>query len=134
LTSVYTITRFTENYIKMVYVPLTNSNKKVVMYEKDFDMLLRLGVRLPFKIADGRVVVRSNGRNINVSRLIFDAKAGQKVGPLDGDHLNLRRNNLVLAIGRRTNSAARDMIVTPIRPRKYELRYVNQYIKERTCG
>jgi hypothetical protein len=48
LTKVYEIIRFTENYIKMVYVPLSNTKKKAVMHEKDFDMLLRLVVRLPF--------------------------------------------------------------------------------------
>jgi hypothetical protein len=75
------------------------------------------------------VVIRSGGCNITVSRLIFNAKAGQKIVPLDGDALNLRRSNLVLAIGTSKN-AAREMIVKPIRQRKYELRYVNQYIRK----
>jgi len=81
---------------EIVTVPLSNIDKKVILYKDDFNELLSLGVVPKWTLNANLVLAR--GR-MPIGRLIVDAKKGEKVEVLDGSPLNLRRSNLFVSLG-----------------------------------
>ena len=72
--------------------------------------LIRLGVNMKWKLANGAVWSQMNNRKVSVARLICDAGVNQRVLFLDRDPLNMLRENMVLAPGV-GKYRARDQIV-----------------------
>jgi hypothetical protein len=95
----YEILHTKENDHNLVIVPLSNSNAKAKLYEKDYDYLHSLGVGLPWKLFQGYVAVRNNNKDISIARLIKGAGKGQTVSYADSNPLNLKRANLVIKGG-----------------------------------
>jgi hypothetical protein len=95
----YEIRHINENGQNLVIVPLSNSNSKIKLYEKDYDYLDSLGAGLPWKLYLGYVAVRNNDKDISIARLLALAAKGQKVSYADGNPLNLSRPNLVIKPG-----------------------------------
>jgi hypothetical protein len=95
----YEIRHTKETDQTLVIVPLSNSNAKVKLHEKDYDYLDSLGVGLPWKLFQGYVAVRNNNKDISIARLITAAGKGQTVTYADGNPLNLTRANLVIKGG-----------------------------------
>lgn len=100
------ITTIAEGGKLLCYVPLNaDGRRSAVIWKDDFDFLLTLGVKDSWFTtgkADRYVVCKipgRKGRNIQVSRLMLNAGAGQVVRYRDGDSYNLRRENLYLDCG-----------------------------------
>ena len=96
-------------------VPLAGSPTPAQLFAEDFDAIKAAGVSDQwFLDSDGKglAYVRarrkdpaSNAHNIAVARLIMQPEPGEKVCYLDGDRLNLRRDNLTLERGGRRAKA-----------------------------
>jgi hypothetical protein len=82
---------------QLITVPLTNVDQSAVIFKEDFDFLLSLGVDPRWRLSANLVLVR--GKHEPVSRLIVDARKGEKVRYKDGDPTNLRRSNLFKVSG-----------------------------------
>lgn len=106
----YEITHLIENGRKVVQIPLSNSNRNVKLYRRDYLELEALGASLPWKWSQDCVYVRNNNRNVSIARLILDADKGQKVSYIDGNPYNLIRTNLMRIRGGGL-SRARGLIV-----------------------
>jgi len=104
----------------LVSVPLTNTDKTVVLYQEDFNDLIRSGLSPLWRLMQGQVLERGRAR-VSISRLVKNAKAGQKIYFIDKDPCNLRRSNLLTAIGC-SKSKTRDKLKN--RPR-------SSFLKER---
>jgi hypothetical protein len=122
-----------ENSKGLVKVPLLNSDRYATLYELDFNELIDLGLSSVWKLGtDGVVHVSVPGRtNLSVARVITDAFT-QRVGYLNGDKTDLRRDNLVLdSNGRRAKLRARDLIVpVPRLGSKIEIEHVYKQGKQ----
>jgi hypothetical protein len=103
------VERYKEGRDKLVKVPLARSKLPAILFEKDFEDLMALGVSIRWRLYHNQVVVRCNGKDIAVGRLIRHAEPFQRVEIRDGNPLNLRRNNLMLASGT-SRYAAREMV------------------------
>jgi hypothetical protein len=108
---------------KIVIVPLTNSSRKVKLYQEDYEALERLGVGLPWRWNQEQVWVRNNNRNISVARLIVDADKGEKISFKDGDPANLIRSNLVRIPGS-SKYRAREHVALKFSGKPQEVRHV----------
>ena len=82
----------------LVSVPLTNVDKVAVLCQSDFNELIESGVDPRWRLADGKVVERGKAK-LNIARLITKAGKGDKIMFRDRDMLNLRRSNLIVAVG-----------------------------------
>ena len=120
------IEHFDEGKEQLVRVPLANSDKQAILFEADFDDLISLGVYPPWKLYQGHIVSRNNGRVIAIGRLIRHAEAGQRVDTKDGDPCNLRRSNLVISPGP-SKYAARGDLVRPYKS-KIELQHTYEAV------
>jgi hypothetical protein len=116
----------TENKIKLVHVPVLYTPHRAVLEEHDFDKLIRIGVSPPYRFHQGQVVHRCNGRNIALSRLIYDCDKGYKIILLDQDQFNLRRSNLVRSPGS-SKHRARDLLVREFKRFKPELKHTTHF-------
>jgi hypothetical protein len=105
----YEVIHAYEDGRKIVIVPLSNSKRKVKLWETDFNELMRLGAGLPWRLVQGTVYVRNKNHLTAIARLIVDADKGQQVSLLDGDACNLLRSNLVRIAGN-SRYRAREMI------------------------
>ncbi len=76
--------------VPIISIPIANSNKPAILYQEDFDLLLSLNI-------DPRWTFNAN--LLPIARILFDAKAGEKVRYKDGNSLNLKRDNLLKAKG-----------------------------------
>jgi hypothetical protein len=97
----------------VVYVPLGARRKAkpkgegdqlryAVIYKEDFDLLAKIGVRFDnwYAATSDRVAFRAFGdRTIGVARLLLKAEPGSQVQYLNGNSLDLRRDNLWLKPG-----------------------------------
>ena len=96
-------------------VPLAGSPEPARLFAEDFAAIKAAGVSDQwFLDSDGKglAYVRarrrdpaSNAHNIAVARLIMQPERGEKVCYLDGNRLNLRRDNLTLERGARLAKA-----------------------------
>ncbi len=71
-----------------------------IIEEIYFDALISMGVSSNWNTTNGNVIAKGiNSRNVSIARIITGAIAGQRVKYLDGNPLNLRRENLSLIDG-----------------------------------
>jgi hypothetical protein len=84
---------------RIVTVPLTNSERKVSMLEKDLDGLIARGFPLTWRLAGKVVLVTGKGR-MPVARLMVEAQKGDRVIFKDKDPCNLLRSNIIHADSR----------------------------------
>jgi hypothetical protein len=94
---------------QLVHAALANTDRRATLYAEDYERILAMGFSPCWSITStgGRfeyvlVAARStaNGkRSLTVARLVAEAGKGQRVGYLDGDRLNLRRDNLTINQG-----------------------------------
>jgi hypothetical protein len=82
----------------VVTVSLTNTDKKAVLYQEDYNKLIEQGLDPRWKFLQNRVVLRGE-RKIAISRLIMKAGKGDIIKYLDWNPLNLKRTNLMVAKG-----------------------------------
>ncbi len=95
------VVHFEEGKQSLVGVPLEGSKLRAILLKSDFHDLMSLGVSTAgWRLYHKQVVVRNNRWYVSVGRMIRDADKNQKAMPRDGDPLNLRRDNLMLAPGR----------------------------------
>lgn len=81
-------------------VPLSRNGKSQATIDlEDYELLMSLGVSPNWQCAGGSVVARTPKGPMLVGRILTDAKAGQQVRYLDGNPLNLRRENLIIKQG-----------------------------------
>ena len=106
------IENFREGKHKLVAVPVRTVKSKFVLYVDDFNDLMALGVSPHWHFYHDQAIVRNNGKEISIARLIRDARANQIVLATDGNPFNLRRENLVIAPGS-SKFRARDIITKP---------------------
>ena len=83
---------------KLVAVPLTNVDNKAILYESDFDKLLKLGIDPRWRFTVNQVFERGKAR-VSIARLIRNAGLKESVRYLDKDPCNLRTENLVICPG-----------------------------------
>lgn len=91
---------------------------KAEIWKDDLDFLIRLGVSSNWTaaVSGGQYYVRANARNnppsnkVLVARALLDAGPGQIVKYVDGNPLNLRRENLRLVANKGAIKRARDFI------------------------
>jgi hypothetical protein len=114
---------------KIVIVPLSNSKRKVKLWETDFNELVRLGAGLPWRLVQGTVYVRNKNRLTAIARLIVDVDKGQQVSLLDGNACNLLRSNLVRIAGN-SRYRARDMIDHQFKQNVPNIIHRQQYERE----
>jgi len=84
-------------------------DKFATLSDEDLDELIRLDVDLQWRLVNGNVCTRSDGKNVSIARLICDTGAKEVVLFVDKDHLNLLRENMVIAPGS-AKFKARDQI------------------------
>jgi len=95
------VVHFEEGKQSLVGVPLAGSKRRAILLKSDFHNLMSLGVSTAgWRLYHKQVVARNNRWYVSVGRMIRDADKHQKVIPKDGNPLNLRRDNLMLAPGR----------------------------------
>ena len=78
-----------------VQVPLSRSDKRVTLYESDFEKLIDLGVSPKWCLHVGFPKVYCNQHYLSIARLIADAGVGQKIILKNGNVFDLRRDNLI---------------------------------------
>lgn len=91
---------------EVCYVPLGrgSNSAEATIYKEDYDLLMKLGLSGNWLQTQQGYVTAASGRinppaRLQVGRVLMDAKPGTQVRCLDGNPLNLRRDNLVLAKG-----------------------------------
>src|SRR5262245_54692542 len=82
----------------LVRVPLSKSDNEVILYQEDFDRLYQAGLDPRWKLMLGQVYTRGRKKTC-IARLILDGRKGEKIQYLDGNPLNLKRDNLLSARG-----------------------------------
>jgi hypothetical protein len=83
----------------IVSVPIAG-NRRAVLYEEDFDLLMDLGVPVHWSMHLGSVKARpARGYDLSIARLIVDAGGNHQIEHLNGDKTDLRRANLILKTG-----------------------------------
>ena len=83
----------------LLELTLTKSKAKVLIDEEDFNDLMGLDISMDWILFEGLVWVRRGDQRISIARLIRDAGKGTKIVYKDGNQLNLRRDNLIIATG-----------------------------------
>jgi hypothetical protein len=79
-------------------VSLANSSDKARIDETDFEELMRIGVKLPWRVIGNRVVARCGSGNndyLSIARVILDCGPDTQVRFSDGSPFNLTRANLI---------------------------------------
>ena len=126
--SMFEIVHSVEGTRTVVFVPLTNSSRKVKLYNADYQELKRLGAGLPWRWNQEQVWVRNNNRNISVARLIMDADKGEKISFKDGDPSNLVQSNLIRVPGS-SKYRARHKLLPKFKRRADQIRHIYNQIK-----
>lgn len=126
-----------ENHRAIVRVPLGNSDHYATLYGEDFTALMDLGVSVCWSIHMGQVKAVADNKPYPIARVLMDAAEGQVVRYLNGDRLDLRRDNLVLARGK-SKYRARDLIFKSHRflPNRPEVKHVfsEKFVKTSDAG
>ena len=85
---------------RIAIVPLSrNGEHSATIDLEDYELLMSLGVSPNWQCTGGSVVARTPKGTMLVGRILMDAKRGQQVRYLDGNPLNLRRDNLTIKQG-----------------------------------
>lgn len=101
---------------ELAHIALTGSTERATMYAEDYRRIAEIGwsthwslVRTAGKnkyvLANVRALA-GHRRTITVARLVMAAQRGERVSHIDGDKLNLRRDNLSLRKGGGTSRFA----------------------------
>jgi hypothetical protein len=117
------IENFREGKRKLVAVPVKTVKSKFVLCADDFKDLMALGVSPHWHFYHNQAIVRNNGKEISIARLIRDARANQIVLAKDGNPFNLRRENLVIGPGS-SKFRARDIIIKSYKTNT-TIKYIN---------
>jgi hypothetical protein len=88
----------TDGVTPIVTVPMSNVEKQAVLNLSDFRELMDLEVSASWRYTSGQVF-ESGGDKLSIARLILDAKPKEAIQYRDRDAFNLRRPNLVVAVG-----------------------------------
>jgi hypothetical protein len=91
----------------------SNSDRVCVLYLDDYISLIELGVSTNWSCTKPGNAVAFNSidmKPLGIARILLDAKAGQAVRYLDGNPLNLRRENLSLVPDGKAKSCDRARI------------------------
>lgn len=88
----------------VVTVPLGKDAKhgECTLDKSDMDKLLAMGISTNWTLNNGNVTAsgKSSNNHVLVARAITGASFGERVRYIDGNKLNLRRDNLELASGK----------------------------------
>ncbi len=110
----------------IVCVPLTNApDQKVQLNRDDFDLLIEMGLDPRWKLENGQILER--GTRLSITRLVADAKSGEKIHLIDGDPTNLKQNNFLRSKGG-SGSDAREQLSPLKRPdkfRRFQIKHKN---------
>ena len=122
------ISGFTDKHSnELVQVPLGRTGSAfATLYKSDFEYLLSIGLSKSWNTYPNGIVTapayRAKGSQVTVARVLLDADIGENVQYVDGDRLNLRRENLRLVNGGWATRRDRDFLTPPGskpgRPRK----------------
>ena len=93
------IEHFREGKRKLVAVPIKTVKSKAILYTDDYDDLRSIGVLPHWHFYHNQIIVRNDGKEIAIARLIRDAAASQIVLYKDDNPFNLRRENLIVGPG-----------------------------------
>ncbi len=95
-----------ENATKLIKrIPLgpNGSKGEATIYQEDYDYLMSIGLSSSWNLwPNGYVIAcayKAKGNNVSVPRVLLDARQGEVVHYVDGNRLNLRRDNLELYEG-----------------------------------
>lgn len=84
---------------------------EVAVWEEDYKLLRSLGLTGNWaKLQNMHVSAKASRQHVLVARVLLDAKPGQAVRYLDGNPLNLRRENLRLIAHAGTKRRDRDYL------------------------
>ena len=113
------IIEFEENDIAMVKVP-TGKKHHTVLRKEDYDKLLELGVFRTWQLASNNSPKCNNrrGGSTIIARVLTNCPPGYCVTYLDGNPLNLRRENLGIRKGSGRQDARAQLHRLPPKPRK----------------
>ena len=108
--------------VVQVKLGVNESKGMAELYQEDVDFLIRLGLSMTWGRLDRGYVTapasRAKGGRIGVARVLLDAKPGENIKYLDGNPLNLRRENLRLMAGGWSTRRDRDLLTPPELRRK----------------
>lgn len=104
----------------LVYVPLGKDNAKAaILYKDDYEFVLKLGTSNKWTATKRNCVTcncsGASGYKLSVARIMLDCGKGEKVTYLDGNPLNLRRENLRKQPSKRTVRRDRDVLTNFVR-------------------
>jgi hypothetical protein len=91
--------------IETASVPIANTSKYCTLYRSDFSELVRNNAGPKWNLFNNHIMFWSGGKFVDVCRLIMDADKDMQVIHLDGDRLNLCRDNLAKTPGYAKRSA-----------------------------
>ncbi len=113
------IIEFTENDLVMVKVP-TGKKHHTVLRKEDYDKLLEFGVFRTWQLASNMSAKCNNrrGGSTIIARVLTNCPPGYCVTYLDGNPLNLRRENLGIRKGSGRHDAREQLVRPPPKPRK----------------
>lgn len=99
---------FVEGGRSMVAVPLARDGKnEAIISHDDYSNLISLGVYPNWQLRGGSVASRCLDGPVLVARVLLGIGEGERVRYLDGDRLNLRRENLKVVQGWSVNNDLR---------------------------
>lgn len=119
-----TVTRFMDDQgIASIRVPLENVEKEAILYLDDWYLLLEMNCSPVWVLINNLVLARGS---LPISRLLLDAGAGEKVLHKDSNTLNLKRNNLLKAVGIGKSNTREKLLNKPFRPKgRVKIEYIN---------
>lgn len=108
-----TVTHFLDDDgVPVVSVPLTNSEKRVQLYQEDFNRLIEEGFDPRWRLSNGQVLERGRTRR-PVKRMVAGIGKGQMVRLFDGDPCNLKRSNFIIGPDRRVEAILEHDYINP---------------------
>jgi hypothetical protein len=85
--------------LKLVDITLRDG-EVCTLEQADFEELLKSGTPAAWKMFLNNVAVSLNKKNVQIARLLLDPDTGRSIRYLDGNPLNLRKDNLIVTNGR----------------------------------
>lgn len=94
---------------ELAHVPLANREERATLYADDYRRIINgewspcwqltnVGWKFPYVLVRA-LNHKGNNRTLTVARLVAEVGKGQRVSYVDGDRLNLRRDNLLIHRG-----------------------------------
>ncbi len=113
--------QFETEHRELALVPLDNEGRNhAVMYKEDYVYLTELlGLSCTWRMHPNGYVMApaylAKGGSVTVARVLMDTGAGETIRYMDGDKLNLRRDNLYVIEGGNSTRRDRDCLRRPKR-------------------